>query len=262
MLKYLSVLRIDARQQVAYRGEFLMRGTLIAMFMLIFVALWNSVYAIQGAGEVAGLRLSQMLWYLAMTETMILSGSRVFAEIGEAVKSGDLAYTLVRPYNYIGFQIAHSLGLSLLRLALNFGVAALVILPFVRCIETTWAGFAGFLVLALVALVLDAMIAVLIGLGAFFIEDVLPISWIYGKLLMSVGGMFLPLEMFPAGLRRISALLPFQFIIYAPARTFVDFDPAFFGRALAGQGIYILVLALILSLVWRWGRKRVTVHGG
>ncbi|MBN1934210.1 MAG: ABC-2 family transporter protein [Anaerolineae bacterium] len=262
MLKYLSVLKIDARQQLAYRGEFLMRGTMIAMFMLIFVALWNSVYAIQGAGEMAGFRLSQVIWYLAMTETVILSGSRIFVEISEAVKSGDLAYTLVRPYSYVGFQIAHSLGLSLPRLALNFGVATLVILPLVRCIETTWAGLAGFLVLALAGLLLDAMIAVLIGLGAFFIEDVLPIYWIYSKLLMSIGGMFLPLEMFPAWLRQISAVLPFQFIIYAPARTFVDFDLAFFLRALAGQGIYIVVVAVILSLVWRWGRRRVTVHGG
>lgn len=262
MLKYMSVVWIDARQQIGYRGEFLMRGVMIAMFLLIFVALWNTVYKIQGTGEMAGFQLSQMIWYLAMTETMILSGSRIFVEISDAVKSGDLAYTLVRPYSYPGFQIAHSLGHSFPRMVLNFVVATLVILPFVRCIKTTPAGFAGFVVLAIAGTFLDTLIAVLIGMGAFFIEDVLPIHWIYSKLLMSVGGMFLPLDMFPSWLRQLSNVLPFRLIIYAPARTFVAFDPAFFLQALAGQVVYSTVLVVVLSLVWRWGRKRVIVHGG
>lgn len=260
--KYLAVIRIDARQQVAYRGEFLMRGIMIAMFMFIFVSLWRTVYAVEGGGEIAGLRLSQVIWYLAMTETIILSGSRVFTELSEAVKSGDLAYTLVRPYHYLGFQIAHSLGTTLPRMGLNFVVAALVILPFVRCVETSLSGVAGFLVLALLSTVLDAMIAVLIGLSAFFIEEVDPIYWIYSKLLMSVGGMFLPLDMFPAWLRQLSGWLPFQLIIYAPARTFVAFEAALFGRALAGLVVYIVIMAGVLTLVWHWGQRRVVIHGG
>jgi ABC-2 type transport system permease protein len=170
MLKYLAVLRIDARQQLAYRGEFLMRGIMIAMFMFIFVSLWSTVYTIGGQDELAGFRLSQVVWYLAMTETMILSGSRIFDEISAAVKSGDLAYTLVRPYSYIGFQVAHSLGLTFPRMALNFCVASLVILPLVRSVETSLPGIGGFLVLALFGAILDAMVAVLIGLTAFFIE--------------------------------------------------------------------------------------------
>jgi ABC-2 type transport system permease protein len=260
--KYLAVLWIDARQQVAYRGEFLLRGVMIAIFMFIFVSLWNTVYAIGGESEIAGFRLSQVVWYLAMTETVILSGSRVFEEISAAVQSGDLAYTLVRPYSYLGFQLAHSLGGTFPRMALNFGVASLVIVPFVRCVETSLAGVLGFLLLALLGAILDAMVAVLIGLGAFFIEEVRPLYWIYSKLLMSVGGMFLPLDMFPAWLRRISDWLPFRYIIYAPARTFVAFDAGFFVRALAGQLIYLALMAAVLVLVWRRGEKRLVVHGG
>jgi ABC-2 type transport system permease protein len=260
--KYLAVLWIDIRQQIAYRGEFLMRGVMIAMFMSIFVALWNTVYAIGGQEAMAGFRLSQVIWYLAMTETMILSGSRVFDEISEAVRSGDLAYTLARPYSYLGFQIARSLGSTFPRMLLNFVVASLVVLPFTRCVETSLPGVLGFLVLATLGALLDATIAVLIGLGAFFIEEVRPLHWIYSKLLMSVGGMFLPLDMFPAWLRRISNVLPFRLIIYAPARTFVAFDVDLFRRALAGQIVYIAILAVILTLAWRRGQRRVVVHGG
>jgi len=261
-LKYAAVVRIDARRQLAYRGEFVIRGVSIAMFMLIFVALWNTVYAIGGREEMAGFRFAQVIWYLAMTETMVLSGSRVFTEISEAVRSGDVAYTLVRPYSYVGYQVAHALGDKLPRMALNVCAASLVILPFVRGVETSISGAVGFLALALGGAVLDAMIAVLIGLGAFWMEDVLPLYWIYNKLLLSVGGLFLPLDMFPGWLRRISDVLPFRFIVYAPARTFVDFDLGFLARALLGQTAYGVGLALLLGLVWRLGRRRVVAHGG
>lgn len=260
--KYLAVLWTDARQQTAYRGEFLLRGVMIAMFMFIFVWLWRALYAIGGQAEISGFRLSQVIWYLAMAETVILSGSRIFEEISAAVKSGDLAYTLVRPYSYLGFEMAHSLGGSLPRVALNFVMATAVVLPFVQCVETTVSGALGFLVLAAGGLVLDAAIAVLIGLGAFFIEEVQPLHWVYSKLLMSVGGMFLPLDMFPPWLQKISNWLPFRLIIYAPARTFVAFEAGFFLRALAGQALYLLALAGVLWSVWRWGRRRLVTHGG
>ena len=262
MPKYFAVLWIDVRQQIAYRGELLMRGAMIAMFLLIFVALWTTVYDIGGQGGMGGFRWAQMIWYLAMTETVILSGSRVFVEISDAVKSGDLAYTLVRPYSYLGFQIAHSLGGTLPRMVLNFVVASLVVLPFVRGVETSLPGLLGFIVLALLGAILDAIIAVLIGLGAFFIEEVRPLYWIYSKLLMSVGGMFVPLDMFPPWLQRISGILPFRFIIYSPARTFVAFDGPFFLQSLAGVALYIVLFGLVLVLVWHWGRRRVVVHGG
>jgi len=260
--KYLAVLWTDARQQTAYRGEFLLRGVMIAIFMFVFVSLWRAVYAVGGQGTIAGFRLSQVIWYLAMTETVILSGSRIFEEISAAVKSGDLAYTLVRPYSYLGFEIAHSLGRSLPRVGLNLATASLVILPFVRRVETSVPGAFGFLVLAAGGLILDAAIAVLIGLGAFFVEEVQPLHWIYSKLLMSVGGMFLPLDLFPGWLREISNWLPFRLIIYAPARTFVAFERGFFLRALAGQVVYLSALGCILALVWRWGRRRLVMHGG
>jgi ABC-2 type transport system permease protein len=240
----------------------LLRGVMIATFMFVFASLWSTVYAVGGSGEIAGFRLSQVIWYLAMTETVILSGSRIFDEISAAVKSGDVAYSLVRPYSYLGYQIAHSIGMSLPRVGLNFCVAALVVFPFVRCVETSVPGVLGFVLLAALALLLDAMIAVLIGLAAFFVEEVRPIHWIYSKLLMSVGGMFLPLDMFPEWLREISDWLPFQLIIYAPARTFVDFDGTFLLRALAGHTVYLTATGAVLALTWRYGKRRIVAHGG
>jgi ABC-2 type transport system permease protein len=116
--------------------------------------------------------------------------------------------------------------------------------------------------MALLALVLDALFAVLIGLSAFWMEETMPLYLIYQKLLFSVGGLFLPLEVFPGWLQQVARWLPFQLITYAPARAFVAFDAGEAGAALLAQLLYIILLSGVVTLVWAFARRRMVVHGG
>lgn len=262
MLRYSAVLLTSARQQWAYRAELAMRALSMVLFMGVFMALWSSAFAVSGQRQLAGYALAEVVWYLAIAETVILSASRIFTEIGEAVKSGDLAYTLTRPLSYPLYQVANSLGNSAPRFLLNLLTAGLVVSIGIRQVAGSLPGLLAFLVMAALALVLDALIAVLIGLMAFWIEEILPAFWIYQKLLFTVGGLFLPVEMFPGWLQRVAAWLPFQYITYAPARAFVSFEPGFVLRAVAGQLAYIAVIGGIVALVWWRARQRLVVHGG
>ena len=262
MIRYWFVLRTSARQQLVYWTEVAMRAISMVLFMGVFMALWTTAYGVSGEAELSGYSLVEMVWYLAMTETIILSSSRVFVEISEAVKAGDLAYTLARPLSYPFYQVAHSLGGSLPRFVLNLLIGSLVVGLGIGSVAGNLAGLFAFLVTAALAMLLDSLIAVLIGLLAFWLEEVLPAFWIYQKLLFTVGGMFLPLEMFPDWLRRVAWWLPFRFITYVPARTLVDFDPGFVLQAAAGQVIYVALLFGIVVLVWRRAQARLVVHGG
>jgi len=251
-----------ARQQWVYRAELGMRAVQTALFMSIFVALWSTAFGLSGQAELEGFSLAEMVWYLAMTETIALSSARVFIEISEDVKAGNLAYTLARPLSYTWYQVANSLGNSAPRFVINLLTAAAVVGLSSRQIVGSPTSLLAFLGLATSALLLDALIAVLIGLLAFWIEEVLPAFWIYQKLLFTVGGLFLPLELFPDWLRRIAQWLPFQFITYAPARAFVAFEPDFVLRTAGGQLAYIAVLGGLMALVWSRAQRRLVVHGG
>jgi ABC-2 type transport system permease protein len=260
--RYGFVARIAARQQWVYRGELWMRSIAMVLFMGVFMALWNTAFHVSGESELAGYSLVEVVWYLAMTETITLSTSRAFVDISDAVKSGDLAYTLTRPVSYPFFQIAHSLGNSLPRLGLNLLTASAVVALGVGVGAGSLPGIAAFFVTGVLALLLDALIAVLIGLSAFWIEEVMPIFWIYQKLLFTVGGLFLPLEMLPSWLRRISMWLPFRYVANVPARVFVAFEWHEALGAALGQVAYIAVLTIIVLLVWRLAQRRMVVHGG
>jgi ABC-2 type transport system permease protein len=260
--RYLFVGRIAARQQWVYRAELFTRAVSMVLFMGVFIALWSTAYSVSGREELAGYSLAQIIWYLGMAETITLSTSRIFIEIGEAVRSGDLAYTLIRPLRYPFFQVANSLGNSAPRFALNLLTAVAVVLVGTGRVVGSWQGLLAFLGMALLALVLDALFAVLIGLSAFWMEETMPLYLIYQKLLFSVGGLFLPLEVFPGWLQQVARWLPFQLITYAPARAFVAFDAGEAGAALLAQLLYIVLLSGVVTLVWAFARRRMVVHGG
>jgi len=276
--RYGSVFWTSARQQWVYRAELVARAIQMILFMGVFMALWSTAFGVSGRAELEGYTLAQMVWYLAMTETVALSTSRIFIEISEKVKAGDLAYTLARPLSYPFFQVANSLGNSAPRFLLNLLTAAAVVGLGMRqgpvlspsaslgtnSVEGAGSllGLATFLGMAALALLLDAFLAVLIGLLAFWLEEVTPVFWIYQKLLFTVGGLFLPLEMFPEQLQQVARWLPFQFITYAPARAFVAFEPDFVLQAVTGQVVYIAVLSALVALIWQRAQQRLVVHGG
>jgi ABC-2 type transport system permease protein len=262
MARYFFVLRLAALQQWAYRGEMVMRSISMVLFMGVFIALWHTAFGLRGGAELAGYTLVDMVWYLAMTETVTLSASRIFVEISEAVKSGDLAYTLTRPISYPFFQVANSLGDSMPRFWLNLAVASTVVIVGVGFGAGNGRGLLAFLGMAMLALLLDALIAVLIGLSAFWLEEVMPVFWIYQKLLFTVGGLFLPLDLFPPWLKRISDWLPFRFIAYVPARAFVAFEWDAVIRAILGQCAYIAGLGILVVIVWHRARRRMVIQGG
>jgi len=239
-----------------------MRMIQMTLFIGVFMALWVSVFGITGESDLEGYSLVDVVWYLAMTETITLSGSRIFVEISNEVKAGNLAYTLARPLNYPWYQVANSLGNSAPRFLLNLLTAALVAGLGMRPLGGSLPGLLAFVGMAGLALLLDALVAVLIGLMAFWIEEVTPIFWIYQKLLFTVGGLFLPLEMFPDWLQRVSKWLPFQFIAYVPARAFVSFEPGFVLRAVIGQMVYVTILVGLVTLIWGRAQRRLVVHGG
>ena len=79
LLKYLWVARMSARSSLTYAGDLVGRGVFFTVLLYIFLRLWQTTYGGTGATLLAGLTLSQMLWYLTITEAILLSGPKVSA---------------------------------------------------------------------------------------------------------------------------------------------------------------------------------------
>ena len=114
MKKYFQVFRISARNQIAYLPAFLARNLFFVMVVFIFSSLWRAIYG--GRELLAGLTMTQVLWYFTLTEVIELSKTNVYQEIQEEVKDGTIAYTLIRPFSYITYYFFQAMGQNLVKM--------------------------------------------------------------------------------------------------------------------------------------------------
>jgi len=126
---------------------------------------------------------------------------------------------------------------------------------------TVWGVLFGILAVIL-AFILDSFISLSIGLVAFWTEDARPYQWIYGKFLFVLGGLMFPLEIFPTWLQTIAKLLPPAYLMYYPARLFVDFSWELLLRALIGQIVYITVFGIAAYVIYKSAIRKVSINGG
>ena len=257
--RYGCILRYGARNQLIYLRSFIMRNFFLIVILFVMHRLWRVILA---DGPIVGFTLVQMLWYLAVTEAIELSRGRLFQDIQDDVRTGAVVYTLARPYPYPAFEFARWFGGALVRLvpllAIGFVSALALVGPLPR--------FAYGISLALPSIVLGLAIGtlwvLLIGLLAFWSEDVTPFYWIYQKVVFIFGGMFLPIDYFPEWLAAISRVLPTAFQAYWPARLAVAPDAAVAMTTYAGQLVWIAGLAGACALLFAAATKRMHAHGG
>lgn len=261
MKKYLAIVQMQVINTIAYPGDFLGRSVSIGIFMFIFAGLWKTTFSLAGTDAINGLTFANMMWYLMMAETLELGRPRINRVISEQVKNGEVAYILSKPYNFVLYHFSFGLGDSLMRILMNIIVGTGV----------TWLlagappsalGWAMAFVTMIGAWILHFCMMALIGLTAFVVEETNSFELIYQKAVFILGGMLLPLDMFPAWLQSIARVLPFPYMMYTPARLFVKPDFDLFWQMLLNQWLWVGVLVLLLALAYRGSEKVLTVNGG
>jgi viologen exporter family transport system permease protein len=262
MRKYIWIGFTAVRTNLAYLGEAATRVIFLGTILYIFLRLWQVTYAEIKADQLAGLSLRQMLWYLAMTEAIVLSTPRIAQEVDQDVRTGSLTVQLIRPLSYPLYRLWVSLGERTVRFLLNALVGSLVAWLFVGPISLTVGGLAIFALALPLAFVLDFLGNFIIGLGAFWLEDTSGLTLIYSRLTMILGGMLIPIGLFPDALQPILKSLPFASIIGGPARLFVNPDWPSFGDLVIRQGSFILLFALGVFAVYRLATRRIQANGG
>jgi energy-coupling factor transporter ATP-binding protein EcfA2 len=102
------------------------------------------------------------------------------------------------------YHLAGFWGETLVRVPINALVGGGVALVAVGWPHTSPSAILATLLLGAGAITLKGMFGVLIGLSAFWVEDTQPAEWIYNKFVLTIGGLFLPLELFPGWLATIA----------------------------------------------------------
>ncbi|MBN1304002.1 MAG: ABC-2 family transporter protein [Anaerolineales bacterium] len=259
--KYWAIFKIQLLNVMAYPSELLGRSFSIIIFMLVFASLWRTAYGIAGTDTLQGITLPGMLWYLMIAETIELSRPRVSTTISRQVKTGELAYVLNKPYNFLAYHFSTSFADSLFRMLTNALIGGIVVSLMFGSPPPAW-GWPLAAIALIGAWALNFCMMALIGLAAFITEEISSFEWIFQKALFILGGMMIPLEFLPGWLRTVAERLPFAYAMYGPARLFIDPSLEGFYSLLAGQLVWLLVLGGALALAYNRGARYLAVNGG
>ncbi|MFZ5353656.1 MAG: ABC transporter permease [Bacillota bacterium] len=262
LLKYWEISKITMSHNLAYIWNFLSKNIFFVFIMFIYLMLWKNIYGQKGE-SIAGLTLNQIIWYLVVTELVTLSRSDIHVKINEDVKSGNIAYLLNKPYNYVLYCFSYYIGEIGLKLLTNSIIGIGIGMLFVGALEGFNWSHTPFVLLSLAAgCTINFFIYITLALTAFWFEDNTAFFWIYSKLVFTMGGMLIPIEFFPQWLQEISRYLPFAYVTYVPARLAVDFSYVGFARQFPVQLLYLLVFFILSMILYGRGARNLNVNGG
>ena len=259
--KYAALVAMSFRQRLADRAVLAGRIAFYFIILMVFARLWEAVLS-EGAAGKHGNAWTDYVWYLAVTEWIMLSLPQLYVDIESDVRSGDIAYLLARPVSYVGSKLAEGVGDMLLRF-LTLGVAGVA---FARAFGGGWPSSVSGLLLAVPLGVLSGVVMLaclaLIGLCAFWIVDCTAIYLIWQKLTFVLGGLMVPLSVYPGWLRELALHSPFSAMLYGPGRMVMAADPWLALAVTARLLAWGAVAGALLALLQRRARHIVEVNGG
>lgn len=188
----------------------------------------------------------------------------LFHDVDSRLRTGDIAIDLLRPIHYPLLILADQLGRSAYRILF-------VVVPIV-CISALAFGFSlpasrlagvAFVLVLLLSVLISYSMGYLIALLSFWFLTTFHFNWAVGALTTLFSGAFLPLWFFPDTWATVAKLLPFQFLGFVPAATWmgqltgIDLLSAF------GVGIgWSVVLLFLTYRLWDRATRQLVVQGG
>ncbi|MGE3166937.1 MAG: hypothetical protein AB7O52_18690, partial [Planctomycetota bacterium] len=223
----------------------------------VFQRLWATIAIDQSDAS-----WNQMLWYLALTEWITLSIPTVHLDIEADVRSGDIAYQLPRPTSYLFARLAGGAGTVVVRLAvlgvLGFGMT------YALAGGAVPAGIqlAQALLVGLGASGLALICVVGIGITALWLQDVSPIYWAWQKSVFVLGGLFVPLTLYPGWLRSVAEWTPCHVLLYGVGSRVLPSPELSTVAVIVRLAAWSALLLLLVVLLYRRAVARLDLNGG
>jgi ABC-2 type transport system permease protein len=257
--KYVAFARLGFTSARAEPAELYGRVLFFFVILGVFSSLWRAV-ALTGV-DVGG-DANTLVWYLAMTEWVLMSAPQIQFQIEDDVRRGDVAYQLVRPVCYLRSHLAQGLGALAARAPVLLGAAVIAGWVFGGGVPANPWGVGRALIFGAFASVVLTGFNVTLGLASFWLGDIAPVFWIWQKFTFVLGGLLLPLSLYPDVVVHVARFTPFPALLTGPA-SFVLARPFFSpGVLVFALFAWAGIVALVASVTFRRATRNLQLNGG
>ena len=265
---YLPFTLNEIKRCFAYRASFYLFILCSLFGSFISYYLWMAIYGSSTNPVLGGLTKNEMVVYVFMNYvTTSLVTISIAENVSEDVVKGTVAMNLIKPIYY--------------RISLIARAAGSVVYRFVAPAVFIWIGIevykvsvldmpviSPFTVLCYVASTcMSFLIYVLFdfcfGMIAFFTTYIFGMLMAKDALLSFLTGQLIPLSFFPEVIQRVFDFLPFSSMVYAPTMIYLGkYSGNELMFVLFRQLVWVVILYVLGSLIWKRVTKRLVVLGG
>ena len=265
---YLPFTSNELKRNMAYKGAFylFLICSLFASFINYY--LWMAIYGSAENATLGGLSRNEMVVYVFMSyiaaSLVMISISR---QVSQDVVKGNVAMTLIKPMDYRLSLIAQSFG----SLIYHFFMPSVFVWIALEIYKVKVLGLPvisiSHILLFLVSVGLSFLIYVLFdfcfGMIAFFTTHICLLLLCDDWVVSFLTGQLIPLTFFPEAVQRIFDFLPFSSMVYTPVMIYLGkYTGSDLLFVLTRQAVWVVLLYLLGSLIWRQVTKRLIVLGG
>ncbi|MBC8043662.1 MAG: ABC-2 family transporter protein [Rhizobacter sp.] len=263
MKKYFFVFRTSLQRFVEYRSEIVLDiGGKVLLPIFVQGVLWSSVTATAG-GTLAGYTLGGLITYVVFSIIIynLMNVGFVEREIANAIREGDLNKFLSKPVDFMLYYFFVFLADNLPVFAASLVLGGLAAAFGVVAVQPQ--NFAFGITAIILAMYLSYIIAFLIAMLAFWMEEVWTLFVMKNMSFWFLTGQIIPLDLFPPEVQETMKFLPFGYLAYFPTKILTNrLAPPEILFGLTVICAWIFFLTLLYKLFWDYALRKYGAFGG
>lgn len=265
---YLPFTANEVKTQLAYRGAFYLWAFISLFSSFISYFLWMAIYGSSESGVIGNLTQNEMIVYIFMVYiTSSLVSISISTWVGYDVVEGRVATNLIKPIDYRASLIARALGDVLYHLivpSIFIWIGIEVYKVFVLKMPlVSLSTLLLYLCSVFMSFLLYVLFDFCFGMVAFFTSYIFGLRMAKTALLSFLTGQLIPISLFPEVLQNVFEWLPFSSMIYTPVMVYLGkYSGAELVKALGIQFVWVVILYVLGSIIWKKVTKRLVVLGG
>lgn len=260
---YLKFISNSFQRSIAYKLEYYTGLANAFLYIFIFTSVWKTV-ARDSPGALGNWTGDLLVQYAILSTLIKVSYGRNESLLTTKIKSGDIAYDILKPYNLVFMYAADSIGVSAFQLfARAFPLLLFSFLVLGTNPTVTFLQFIQFLPIY----ILSFMIFLCIGFGlsslAFFFTEVFSFMILYSALVTLLSGSVIPISLFPESVIHLISWTPFPYLYYYPTAILIGVKiDVSYSELIIRYCIQLGMVGLFAYWMYSSGIKKMEYAGG
>ena len=267
MKKYFAFFRLRFLMGLQYRAAAL--AGIATQFVWGFLEVMVYMAFYKADSEAFPMTLSATVSYIWMQQAFLafFAAWMMENEIFDSIVNGNISYELCRPIRIYNMWFSRSLAIRVSRAALRcfpiLIVAAFLPAPYGIDAPDSVLCFVLFAVTLILGLLVTVAFCMLVYVLTFFTISPQGLRIVFTSMVEFFAGAIIPLPFFPKKVQEVLEALPFASMQNAALRIYSGSMTADeIKKAVGFQVFWLVVMALVGSVLCRYAEKKLTVQGG